>query len=168
NLLGPIIGGMLFGTFGIIPILIISILCFTLSAIMEIFIHIPYKKRNDNENMITIVRNDLSESINYMKSEKPILIKIIVLIALFNLVLTSMMIVGMPVLIIDILNLSDSLLGISQGILALGGLCGGILTAILGGKLTLKNSHLLLLFSSIFIGIMAIPLLLQASSTIGN
>ncbi|MEG2016958.1 MAG: MFS transporter [Clostridium sp.] len=166
NLLGPIIGGMLFGTFGIIPILIISILCFTLSAIMEIFIHIPYKKRNDNENMITIVRNDLSESINYMKSEKPILIKIIVLIALFNLVLTSMMIVGMPVLIIDILNLSDSLLGISQGILALGGLCGGILTAILGGKLTLKNSHLLLLFSSIFIGIMAIPLLLQASSTI--
>lgn len=137
NLLGPIIGGMLFGTFGIIPILTISIICFTLSAIMEIFIHIPYKKRNDNQNMIAIVKNDLSESINYMKNEKPILIKIIVLISLFNLVLTAMMIVGIPVLIIDILNLSDSLLGVSQSILALGGLCGGILTAVLGEKLTL-------------------------------
>lgn len=164
NLLGPIIGGMLFGTFGIIPILIISIICFTLSAIMEIFIHIPYKKRNDNQNMIAIVKNDLSESINYMKNEKPILIKIIVLISLFNLVLTAMMIVGIPVLIIDILNLSDSLLGVSQGILALGGLCGGILTAVLGEKLTLKNSHYLLLLSSICIGIMGIPLLLNASN----
>ena len=164
NLLGPIIGGMLFGTFGIIPILIISIICFTLSAIMEIFLHIPYKKRNDNQNMIAIVKNDLSESINYMKNEKPILIKIIVLISLFNLVLTAMMIVGIPVLIIDILNLSDSLLGVSQGILALGGLCGGILTAVLGEKLTLKNSHYLLLLSSICIGIMGIPLLLNASN----
>lgn len=164
NLLGPIIGGMLFGTFGIIPILTISIICFTLSAIMEIFIHIPYKKRNDNQNMIAIVKNDLSESINYMKNEKPILIKIIVLISLFNLVLTAMMIVGIPVLIIDILNLSDSLLGVSQGILALGGLCGGILTAVLGEKLTLKNSHYLLLLSSICIGIMGIPLLLNASN----
>lgn len=164
NLLGPIIGGMLFGTFGIIPILTISIICFTLSAIMEIFIHIPYKKRNDNQNMIAIVKNDLSESINYMKNEKPILIKIIVLISLFNLVLTAMMIVGIPVLIIDILNLSDSLLGVSQGILALGGLCGGILTAVLGEKLTLKNSHYLLLLSSICIGIMGIPLILNASN----
>lgn len=166
NLLGPIIGGMLFGAFGIIPILIISIICFTISAIMEIFIYIPHTKRNDNKNLISIVKSDLTESISYMKNQKPVLIKIIALISLFNLVLTAMIIVGIPVLIIDILKINDTLLGLSQGILALGGLCGGILTAILGEKLTLKNSHLLLMFSGIFIGIMAIPLLFQASNII--
>ncbi|MEG0388371.1 MAG: MFS transporter, partial [Niameybacter sp.] len=36
GLLGPIIGGMLYGAFGIIPILMISIICFVLSAIMEL------------------------------------------------------------------------------------------------------------------------------------
>lgn len=44
SLLGPIIGGVLFGAFGIMPILFISTGCFVFSAIMEIFIHIPFEK----------------------------------------------------------------------------------------------------------------------------
>lgn len=42
--LGPVVGGMLYGAFGIGLILKVSILCFTLSAIMEIFIKIPDRK----------------------------------------------------------------------------------------------------------------------------
>ena len=44
GLLGPIIGGVLFGAFGIMPILFISISCFAFSAVMEVFIHIPFEK----------------------------------------------------------------------------------------------------------------------------
>ena len=44
GLFGPVIGGILFGSFGIKPILALSIICFLASAVMEIFIHIPYKK----------------------------------------------------------------------------------------------------------------------------
>ena len=40
GLLGPVIGGMLFGTWGIAPILLLSIACFFRSAVMEIFIRI--------------------------------------------------------------------------------------------------------------------------------
>ncbi|MEG2434790.1 MAG: MFS transporter [Ruthenibacterium sp.] len=159
GLLGPIIGGMLFGAFGIMPILIISILCFVISAVMEIFIHIPFEKRENSMGIFAMIQSDLRDSANYMKREKPILIQIIALIAVFNLVLTAMLIVGTPILIIETLGMSDALLGLSQGILALGGLCGGIATAIFSKKLKLANSHILLLLCSLSVGVMAIPLL---------
>lgn len=164
GLLGPIIGGMLFGAVGLIPILFISILCFITSAIMELFIYIPYKKRNNSLGILAIIKTDFYDSVNYMKNEKPLLIKIISLIAIFNLVLTAMLIVGTPILIIETLDLSDELLGLSQGILALGGLCGGILTAILSNKLKLSNAHILLLLCSVFVAIISVPLLLEMSN----
>ncbi|HFM7781019.1 TPA: macrolide efflux MFS transporter Mef(H), partial [Enterococcus faecium] len=45
NFIGPAISGVVFQFYGINPILIVSIICFTFSAIMEIFIHIPHQKR---------------------------------------------------------------------------------------------------------------------------
>ena len=41
-LLGPVIGGALFGAFGLRPILWVGTVCFFLSAVMELFIHIPH------------------------------------------------------------------------------------------------------------------------------
>lgn len=166
GLLGPVIGGMLFGSFGIAPILVISTLCFFVSAVMEIFICIPFEKRVSVEGAATIVRNDLKDSMRYLKHEKPVLLRIIGIVAAFNLVLSAMMIVGIPVLIVDTLRLSDELLGLSQGVLALGGLIGGMLTAVLGQKLRLGSSHRLLLFCSLAVGIMAVPVLFRLPSLI--
>lgn len=166
NLLGPVIGGMLFGSFGITPILIISIICFVISAIMEIFIDIPHVKRGATVGIMSIVRNDLTESIHYMKTEKPLLIKIIVLISIFNLVLTAMIIVGLPIIFVGVLGVNDTLLGIAQGIVAFGGLCGGILTAVLGAKLKVKNSHYLLFLCGLSVFFMGLPILLNLSANI--
>ncbi|MEG2584092.1 MAG: MFS transporter [Oscillospiraceae bacterium] len=160
GLLGPIIGGMLFGAFGITPILIISILCFAGSAVMELFIQIPFQKRENRTGVLAIIKSDFQDSANYMRKDKPLLIQIIALIAIFNLILSAMLIVGTPILIVETLHMSDELLGFSQGILALGGLCGGILTAIFSKKLKLSNSHILLFLCSLFVGVMAVPLLL--------
>lgn len=159
NLLGPIIGGMLFGSFGISSILIISMICFFASAVMEIFIRIPFEKRNDVMGVFSIVKKDFTDCTTYLKTQKPILIKIISLVAMFNLILSAMIIIGIPVIMVDIIGVSDELFGLSQGAFALGGLCGGILIAILGNKLKLKNSTCLLLICSLCVGVMAIPLL---------
>ncbi len=42
GLIGPVLGGILFGFYGLTPILYISTVCFFISAVMEIFIHIPF------------------------------------------------------------------------------------------------------------------------------
>lgn len=164
--LGPIIGGLLYGFFGIMPILAISVGCFFASAVMEIFIRMPHTKRNDGLSMGAIIKGDLHDSFTYIKKEKPILMKIIIYLALFNLVLSAMMIVGLPILVVDTLQMSDQLLGITQGVLALGGLTGGILTAIFSKKLKLSNAHVLLLLASIGTGLAGIPMIIGMSNMI--
>ena len=94
--------------------------------------------------MASIVLDDLKESGRYIKNEKPEFVPVIVILALFNLIFSSVMIVGIPIMVVNILQMSDISLGITQGALGLGGLAGGLLGGIIGGRLKLKNGYLLL------------------------
>lgn len=158
GLLGPVIGGIMFGMWGIYPILILSIGCFAFSAVMEIFIHIPHEKRVRESGILTVVGNDLKESYQFVKTEKPIFFSVVFLISIFNLILSSVMIVGTPILITQVLKMSDTMYGFTQGALALGGLCGGILAAAIAEKLKLKNSYILLLVCAASVALMGISL----------
>ena len=78
NLLGPALGGVIFGLWGLGPILTIGGVCFFCSAMMEIFIHIPYEKRPRSYGVLATVGKDLGESWRYisrpaarMSSEEP-------------------------------------------------------------------------------------------------
>lgn len=159
GLLGPVIGGIMFGMWGIYPILILSIGCFAFSAVMEIFIHIPHEKRVRESGILTVVGNDLKESYQFVKTEKPIFFSVVFLISIFNLILSSVMIVGTPILITQVLKMSDTMYGFTQGALALGGLFGGILTAAIAEKLKLKNSYILLLVCAASVALMGISLM---------
>ena len=158
SLLGPIIGGILFGAWGLVPILLVSTACFLSSAVMEIFIHIPFTKRKSEKSMASIVLDDLKESGRYIKNEKPEFVPVIVILALFNLIFSSVMIVGIPIMVVNILQMSDISLGITQGALGLGGLAGGLLGGIIGGRLKLKNGYLLLAGCSVSALVMGIGL----------
>lgn len=164
GLLGPILGGMLYAAFGITPILILGVVCFAASAIMEIFIHIPFQRRASEAGMLAIVKSDIGDSMRYIRTEKPAMLKLIVLVAAFNLILSALMIVGIPVIVVNTLQMSDRFLGFTQGAMALGGLCGGLLTALFGGKLKLQNAHLMLLLCSALVAAMGLPLLLPLSN----
>ena len=161
GLLGPVIGGVMFTLWGIYPILLLSAACFTFSAIMEIFIHIPHEKRPREVGVLRVVGMDLKESYQFVKTEKPIFFSVVFLVSIFNLVLSAVMIVGTPILITQVLGMSDTMYGFTQGALALGGLCGGILTAIVSEKLKIQNSYVLLLVCSIAVAVMGISLFLN-------
>lgn len=66
GLIGPVIGGALFGFYGIMPILYVSMFCFLLSAIMEIFIQIPFEKKPAEGSIFAIGFGDLKESFRYI------------------------------------------------------------------------------------------------------
>lgn len=61
-LIGPVVGGAVYSFFGIYPILYVSILCFAFSAVMEIFIQMPFEKREKTNGIFTIAFSDLKES----------------------------------------------------------------------------------------------------------
>ena len=167
NLLGPAIGGVLFGAFGLTPILVISIVCFTISAIMEIFIHIPYQKRDKEKGVFATVRNDLIESFYFVKREKPIFLSVVGILAIFNLVLSAAMIVGIPVMVVQVLGMSDADLGIAQGALGLGGLIGGLLAGTSTQKLKIRYNYIYLLICSSTALIMGISLMSAIPTSIG-
>ena len=166
GLLGPVVGGVMFTLWGIYPILLLSAACFTFSAVMEIFIRIPHEKRPREVGVFRTVGIDLKESYQFVKTEKPIFFSVVFLVSIFNLVLSAVMIVGTPILITQVLGMSDTMYGFTQGALALGGLCGGILTAIISQKLKLQKSYVLLLACSVAVAVMGISLFLNMPAII--
>ena len=148
-LLGPVIGGVLFGAFGIRPILWVGIFCFFLSAVMELFIRIPHSPRAAAGGVLSTIRQDLEESWRFIRREKPVFLSVMLVLALFNLVLSAALLVGIPVAVVQVLGMSDSRLGLTQGAMGLGGLFGGLLTACLGARLPLRRGGTVLLAASL-------------------
>lgn len=150
NFIGPIIGGMLYGIWGISIILKVSILCFLLSAVMEMFIVIPFSKQCRQDKITHIVRNDLQDSLKFIKFEKPVFIQVCLVIAGLNMFLSSMITIGIPVIIVDKLAMTDQMLGITQGLLAVGGMLGGLLTVVLEKRLSPKKAYVFLFLCAVF------------------
>lgn len=167
GLLGPVIGGILFGSFGIMTILYVSAGCFVFSAVMEIFIHIPYEKNTDGKGIFKSVSSDLSESFKFVKNEKPVFLSVIGVLALFNMVLTAAIIVGIPVIVVQIFGRSDTALGITEGVMGLGGLAGGLIAGAVGKKIRLKNNYLTLTACSLAAFVMGIAVLDSVPANVG-
>ena len=159
GLLGPVIGGVLFGAFGIRPILWVGMGCFFLSAVMELFIRIPHQPRPAAGGVLSTVGRDLGESWRFIRRERPIFLSVMVVLALFNMVLSSALNVGIPVAVVQVLGMSDSRLGFTQGAMGLGGLFGGMLVACLGDRLRLRRGGAVLLAAGLTAAGMGLALL---------
>ena len=160
NFTGPVIGGMLYGFWGIGSILRVSILCFILSAMMEIFIVIPFRGRPAEKRILRVVKEDMKESIWFLRKKKPVFIRICFMIAGLNLFLSSMITIGVPVIIVERLSMADQLLGVSQGLLAVGGMIGGLFTVVFAKKLRPGKSWFFLLLCAFSACVMGAGMLL--------
>ena len=153
GLLGPVIGGTLFGFFGIRPILYISLLCFLLSAIMEIFIRIPFEKKEAAGNIFSIGLADLKESFLYMKYKQPLIMQFSLAVAAINMILSALMIIGLPVIVTQLLafdsETANRLYGYAEGVMAVGSLCGGMGAGVLAGKMKAEKGYLLLFYDAL-------------------
>ena len=148
---GMAIAGLLYAEFGLLPILVVSAICFAITAIMDLLIRIPYKKQASSGGLVQIVKNDLAVSAKFIINEKPILVKCAVLVIFLQFTLLPMVLVGVPVLITQNLGFGMDLVGISSSIMMAGGLVGGITAGILGTKLSVRSTSLLLTIMAIAI-----------------
>jgi len=165
GLLGPALGGTAYSLWGIYPVLSIAARCFFLSAVMEIFIKIPYERKQSTESILRQTKDDLCESIAYIGQKKPELAKLTLCCAGVNLVMSALMIIGLPVIVMNILDFSKSeasrLYGYMEAILAIGGLVGGIGAGVFGRKLKVNGSWKLLLASGMLLIPMGVVLMIE-------
>jgi len=151
NMVAPAVAGILFGRFGLTPILLISAICFGITAIMDLLIRIPFKKQSSPGSIAQMVISDLSQSLRFIVKEKPILVKSAGIMFFVNLSLVSLLFVGLPVLITQHLGMSMAMVGLNQSVMMVGGLLGGITAGALGARLTMQKIHLPLLAISLFL-----------------
>lgn len=170
SLIGPVLGGILYSAYGLYPVLIVCIICFFLSALMEIFIQIPHERQPAQTSLSAILKKDFSESYTFITKEKPFIGKTLLTICGINLFLSSMILVGLPYIITEVLDLpsalSNQLYGYASGALAAGGLCGGISAGIFAKKLSFRKSGNLVMVCALCIFPMAVSLLLVSSPLI--
>lgn len=170
SLIGPVLGGILYSTYGLEPVLWVCMICFIISAVMEIFIKIPFKKQDFDGNIIKIAKTDFAQSIVFIRKEKPVIGKTLIVVCAINFFLSSMIMVALPYLVTEVLNLEASqanrLYGFAEGALAMGGLAGGIGAGIFASKLEIQKSGSLVIACALCVFPISVTLLLFSSAMI--
>lgn len=147
NLVGPIIGGFLYGFLGIQPILLASGVCFFISAVMEIFLYIPFAPQEQKGGLFRTVKDDFGSALRFVVKENPRLFQLLGVLAALNLFLSSLITVGLPYLIKVYLGLSSQHYGFAEGALALGSILGGVFAGLAAKRFDFRHSYQLLFFS---------------------
>ncbi|EOT27707.1 hypothetical protein C805_01815 [Eubacterium sp. 14-2] len=170
SLTGPVLGGILYSAYGLKPVLWACLLCFVISAVMEIFIKIPFQKQVSEGGILKTAKNDFTESIRFIRKEKPVIGKAVLVVCGVNLFLSTMIIVALPYLITEVLDLEASqanrLYGFAQGALAAGGLTGGIGAGIFADKLAIHKSGNLIIACAVCVFPVSASLILFSSAII--
>lgn len=99
NLLGPIAGGILYSLVDIRVIIIVSAVCFFCSAVMEIFIQIPFVKQAREGGLLRSIWIDICTGLRYILKEDSFLLKITLLSAIVNFVFSPLFAIGSPYIV---------------------------------------------------------------------
>lgn len=127
NFFEPILAGMLYGLFGIKVIILINGISFFLSAIMELFLVIPYTKPEKVESPWKLFVSEMREGVSYLKQENKHVLRLVEASGLYNLFLVPVFTVCAPYIIKVMLPMSSQVYGVSEGIMAMGMIIGGMI-----------------------------------------
>ena len=170
SLTGPVLGGILYSACGLKPVLLVCMVCFTLSAVMEIFIKIPFQKQDLKGGVWKTAKADFAESICFIRRDKAVIGKALLVVCGINLFLAAMIVVALPYLVTEVLNLEASranrLYGFAEGALAAGGLFGGIGAGLFADRLKIHKSGNLVIACAACVFPMGVSLLLFSSGMV--
>ncbi|MCD7909768.1 MAG: MFS transporter [Clostridium sp.] len=154
----PVLGGILYGTMGLGTVVAVSSLSFFLSAVMEIFIRIPYEKRQWSGPIAATIAGDMKEGFSYVVKQS--FIRRIGLIAcLINLVLTPYFVVGAPIVLRVTMHSSDTLYGIGMGLINFATILGALSIGFFARKMRLNTLHRWLFACALLMLLMAVSLM---------
>lgn len=150
-LTAPAVAGVLLERVGVDIIIITGAIFFGITAIVDLFIRVPYKKQAAQTGVAKAVKSDISHAMRFVIKENTNIAKCAAAIFLPTLALNGALLVGLPVLITQSLGMSMEQMGISQSIMASGLLAGSIICGVLGSRLTVKKVYLPMLIAGLFL-----------------
>lgn len=117
QLLAPVFGAIIFGSFGLLIALIINAASFLLSAVSEMFIKTPKHVKHKDGHNLSSFKTDFKAGIQLVKDSKPIR-TIMFMAVIVNFSMAPFFSVGLTFLIKEVFQQSDIRLGLLQTVLS--------------------------------------------------
>lgn len=142
NFLGPILGGLLYGFWGLKTIAVINVISFLMAAFLESFLKIP-----DSENVTRHrhAKSDplkaMAQTVVFLKHEKQAVFKLIMTYAMINLFIVPVISVVSPFFVNVKLDLSAQTYGLVEGIAVLGMIAGTFLVSLFPRAFSMEKYH---------------------------
>ena len=105
NAVGPVVGSILYVAVGLFPVLVGSAALFAVTAVLDLFIRVPFQKQEQQAGIMQMLKSDMSRAIRFGVRETPILGKVTLIMFLFSVSSVAMIIVALPVLVTICVNL---------------------------------------------------------------
>ncbi len=147
--LGPILAGLLYGFFGITGVVIINLVSFLFSALLELFLEIPHQRREGQQSFKAAFMTDMKESYHYLRHENLIVCRMLLFSGFYNLFLVPVFSVATPYLIKVTFDLSSEVYGWAEGMIALGMIVGGFIITYRPNHFHIKRVYQLLYLTSV-------------------
>lgn len=154
----PVLGGILYGVLGLKILVIMSGLFFFLTAILEMFITIPFEQRDYHGQLVRTLISDMKGGFSYVIRQRFIL-KCILLAALLNLFFTPLFIVGVPIILRVTMETGHTLYGIGMGSIDLATILGALAMGYFATKLRIHSLYIWVFVTALFVIPMAIAVL---------
>ncbi|SHE67719.1 Predicted arabinose efflux permease, MFS family [Marinitoga hydrogenitolerans DSM 16785] len=163
-IMGPVLGGVIYGLFGMQWVFILNGISFILSAFSEMFIKYRKTSTLTAEINAKIIFNDIKESISYIFNNY--VLKNLILMAIFlNLLFNPMFAVLFPYTFREVIGFSPQQYGLLEMMWTLGILVGNILLAVFFSKRESKklfrNGIYGMVFLNLLIAVVLIPQILS-------
>lgn len=135
NMIGPILGVLIYTNFGIAIVLIVNGISFLFAALIQLFMHIPTDNVSDKKRTLKKFRVDFTEGIRYILQDKRMKI-ILSCIIIQNCFFNGATQVGIPFISRVDLKVSNTQFAFIEIIVILGVVFGASLSGIIKKKLT--------------------------------
>lgn len=141
-LVAPFIGGMLYTSFGLKPVMYAGAACFFVTAIFECFIKLENIQHKEEKSVWQMIKHDLASSIHFISREKPCILKTLLLVAVVAFFIQGIALVGFPYIIRTNLGLNANYYGIAVSILSFASVVGSILAGLLATKFKVRKLNI--------------------------
>lgn len=146
-LAAPLLGGILYASLGLKPVMYASVVCFFITALFECFIKIGCQRRDYQGNIMAMIKDDFLISIRFLVKENSDVMKLLLLAALSRFFVMGVTLVGLPFIVRTILGLDAKYYGTAESTLAVATIIGSIAAGLLTGKI--KTSRLAYILAAI-------------------
>ncbi len=134
-LAAPLLGGILYASLGLKPVMYASVVCFFITALFECFIKVGCQRRDYQGNIMAMIKDDFLISIRFLVKENSDVMKLLLLAALSRFFVMGVTLVGLPFIVRTILGLDAKYYGIAESTLAVATIMGSITAGLLTGKM---------------------------------